>query len=162
MIPRKLLSGFVRESNRIEGINRPPTADELDATLRFVGLGTLTRDDVTGLVGVFQPDAVLRDQPGLNVRVGPHRPPAGGPDISTALDEIIGIAHTATHPYVTHHAYETLHPYTDGNGRSGRALWLWGMRRRDKFGRSFDLVLELGFLHTWYYQSLEFARDDAG
>jgi hypothetical protein len=35
-------------------------------------------------------------------------------------------------------------PTTDGNGRSGRALWLWCMRGR----------APLGFLHQFYYQTL--------
>lgn len=62
-------------------------------------------------------------------------------------------------PYVVHHAYESLHAYTDGNGRSGRALWLWGMRRLYR-GQTlkFDRVLRIGFLHCWYYQSLQFDR----
>lgn len=158
MITRTGLAGFVEESNRIEGIHRDPTWGEVDALARVVNLPTLTAGDITALVEVFQPGAVLRDKPGLNVYVGNHRPPPGGPGIPAALDEIIGMAHTATHPYVTHQAYETLHPYTDGNDRSGRALWLWGMRRRDRFGRSYDRVLQIGFLHTWYYQSLEHSR----
>ena len=40
------------------------------------------------------------------------------------------------------------HPFTDGNGRSGRALWLWQMNNHAPFG----------FLHTFYYQTLENSR----
>lgn len=46
-------------------------------------------------------------------------------------------------PWEVHIAYEMLHPFTDGNGRSGRMLWAWQMRN-----------FPLDFLHTFYYQTL--------
>ena len=49
----------------------------------------------------------------------------------------------------THVEYETLHPFTDCNGRSGRMIWLWQMLKQDR------LVAGLSFLHSWYYSSLE-------
>jgi Fic family protein len=55
-------------------------------------------------------------------------------------------------PYQQHHQYESLHPFTDGNGRSGRTIWAWHMMRvgRDPFA--------LPFLHRFYYQALEAGR----
>ena len=50
-------------------------------------------------------------------------------------------------PFAVHVAYENLHPFMNGNGRSGRALWLWHMGGIEK--------VPLGFLRTWYYQSLQ-------
>lgn len=48
---------------------------------------------------------------------------------------------------------------TDGNGRSGRALWAWMMLcRGGSYGRA--KVIELGFLHTFYYQTLEHFHAD--
>lgn len=150
MIDRTRLIDFVRQSNKIEGITRAPTAAEVEATEVFVLDDGIDTDTVRWLVSAYQPDAVLRDSPGLDVVVGPHRPPPGGRGIAMALDLLLyDVQHLAS-PYDVHCRYETLHPFTDGNGRSGRALWLWQIYRAG------GLVMPLlGFLHWWYYASLQ-------
>jgi hypothetical protein len=143
------ISEFVRESNRIEGIHRDPTRAEVEATDEFVYAEIMTVGRVKALVAVLQPNARIRDREGLNVRVGSHIAPPGGPQIVAALQGILGAMED---PYDTHHQYETLHPFTDGNGRSGRALWLWQMLRNGY------PIPAIGFLRTWYYQSLQAGR----
>ena len=137
------LRSFVRESNRIERILREPTDAEIAAHEQFLA-GQPTLSGLIKFVSLVQPDAVLRDRPGLNVVVGRYYPPPGGPHIRIELERIL---RDASHPYLTHQEYEALHPFTDGNGRSGRVLWLWMM---GGIGGA-----PLGFLHHWYYQSLQ-------
>jgi hypothetical protein len=148
MIASNQLVAFVRESNKIEGINRDPTLDETEATRWFLGIREPSVDNLTSLVSTYQPDAVLRTVSGLNVRVGYHIAPEGGKNIIPALEAILS---DLRDPWETHRDYETLHPFTDGNGRSGRTLWAWMMVRRQN-------GLPLGFLHQFYYQTLERSR----
>lgn len=141
------LLDFVRESNRIEGILREPTNDEMMAHGAIINLESITTNDLEGFVGVVAPGHRLRDRVGLNVRVGDHIAPAGGPQIREELDALLRSVNFGDDPWSSHVVYETLHPFTDGNGRSGRALWLWQMR-----------AAPIGFLHQFYYQTLSGVR----
>ena len=144
------LKDFVIESNRVEGINRNPPQAELDAHRDFVRLEKLTTADVkkfvtdcTSFRGTH--GAVLRRKYGMNVTVGGYTPPPGGANIEMELHKLLGDINFGLDPYEAHRRYESLHPFTDGNGRSGRAIWLWQMGPDG---------LTLGFLHAFYYQTL--------
>lgn len=137
---------FVRESNKIEGIIREPTEAEIKRLQQFVLLPRLEVDDIVEFVAFTQPNARLRDNPGVpGVRVGDHIAPPSGPEIRHNLDVILNEMQRGNlGTYDAHCAYLNLHPFTDGNGRSARAIWLWSMNGR----------APLGFLHTFYYQTL--------
>ena len=144
---------FIRESNKIEGILRDPTDDEIAGFDRFMKLPKVTVFDLEQFVSVCQPKARLRDRLSVpGVRVGNHIAPSSGPQIHADLENILENMGDAG-PYLTHIAYETLHPFTDGNGRSGRALWAWQMQNVLSEGEM-DVIWTRGFLHSYYYQSL--------
>lgn len=143
------LEAFVAESNRIEGIRRV-RPEEVDAHEKFLALVAPTVAALENFVSIIQPGAKLRAHIGMNVSVGPHLPPPGGPAIKDQLTELLRLVQTNfLSPYQAHQEYETLHPFMDGNGRSGRVLWAWHMIEagRDPF--------TLPFLHRWYYDSLD-------
>ena len=146
---RFTLEEFVTESNRIEGINNIRSG-EIRAHEDF-----LTQPwhitSVIALVGVLQPGATLRSKPGMNVQVGNHFPLEGGPRMTLRLTTLLEAAENSDYsPWKIHNMYETLHPFMDGNGRSGRAIWLKQMGGIEK--------APLGFLHHFYYQTLQEVR----
>ena len=146
---------FLTQSNLIEGIEREPTHLEIEATSRFLALDYLTVQDVCNLVKVYQPSrpvGELRLRPNQNVQVGKYVAPAGGPHMTVRLASLLAdVNSNAASPYDLHLQYEQLHPMTDGNGRSGRAIWLWQMIKRVHLN---PLSLPLGFLHKFYYDTL--------
>lgn len=140
------LYAFVKQSNAIEGITRDPRVYEIQAHETLLVAPAVTVELLVAFVSAIQPGAVLRDRVGLNVRVGSHYPPPGSPDIHEQLYALLD--DDGNSPWQTHVDYERLHPFTDGNGRSGRALWLWMMQRNGL------RVAPLSFLHSFYYQTL--------
>jgi len=72
----------------------------------------------------------------IGVKVGSYRPPA--PDkVSGYMFELLewwnkealGLSPVLS-AAILHHRFETIHPFADGNGRTGRALSLWELYRR--------------------------------
>jgi len=141
---------FVRETNLIEGIHREPTQAERDEHARFIALDKVEIADLTKFVSVYEPTAVLRVQEGCNVYIGNHIPPKGGQGIYYKLQALLDDVNSGRKDaYENHIAYENLHPFSDCNGRSGRVLWAWQAHKSNR------MYLSLGFLHMFYYQTLQ-------
>lgn len=173
VLSERLVTDFVLESNRIEGITGA-RAIEVEATQAFIAGPRPTLAGLRELALTYAPGVgFLRERQGMDVRVGNHVPPRGGPHVYERLRALLDAIEGAT-PYNFHVAYEALHPFMDGNGRTGRALWAWQMVRGREFRRSFGThtaeaeargnlpslpldwdALHLGFLHRFYYQTLQ-------
>lgn len=135
------LHDFVAESNHIEGIKAVRDV-EIEAHEDFL-IQPITIDSLVRFVGLVA-NAQLRDRIGMDVWIGSHCPISGNPRVRLILQELLDDSLRSV--FEIHREYETLHPFMDGNGRSGRVLWLHQMGGIDQ--------APLGFLHTYYYQSL--------
>lgn len=138
------LMEFAKESNRIEGITNAGANERMFEKLEeFLKLEKLTVANVCE----FNEWGVLRDKAGMGARIGTRVFTEGGEYVSHSFRVLIN-ALDNFRPFYTHQQFEQLHPFTDGNGRTGRAIWLWQMVRQH------DYDLSLGFLHKFYYQAL--------
>ena len=146
---------FVNESNAIENIWDPPygvgTAefdDHLDAARR-VAAGTLT--DFFEIHYVLTHRLLGPAQSGVarqvNVQIGGHLPPEAGPHLRAHLRRLTVMLVSGPKSdesaldfaWRMHDEFESVHPFVDGNGRTGRLL-LNALRLRA--GLSWVTVLE--------------------
>lgn len=72
----------------------------------------------------------------ISVRVGSYVPPPPG-DVSGLMMELLDWWNDRSvelspviRSAIIHHRFESIHPFADGNGRTGRALALWELYRR--------------------------------
>jgi hypothetical protein len=145
------LEPFVRESNRIENITRAPTHAELVAHEQLLKVDLLTIGAQTRFVEQLNSKIKFRDQLGLDVWVGHYKPPSGGAFVKYRMLQLLEEYGPGADPWTWHVEFEKLHPFTDGNGRLGRALWLNHMRLQGRL----EWALDMGFLRAFYYQTLQ-------
>lgn len=100
----------------------------------------LTHEDIFRLHAIIAGEVMDQGEAGryrtMRVRVGQFVPPPPE-DVSGLMFELLewwnkeapGLSPVLSSAIV-HHRFETIHPFADGNGRTGRALALWELYRR--------------------------------
>lgn len=155
MLTYSQMQRFVIESNDIEGVRYEPswpaTWRAVERLKTLVETDDLNVSEVAAFVAQEANGARLRLHPEMNVRVGRHIPPQGGDHIGSRLADLLEQIDSLS-PYEFYCAYETLHPFMDGNGRSGRALWLRCCLQTPTWS---GLAANAGFLKTFHYQALD-------
>ena len=146
----KRLYAFAKESNEIEGITKERRHLTHAAALeRFLALPSITIDDLKFFVGSVEPTAKLRLTDGQRVFIG-GREGLPGSLVFQNLTQLLNQISIATEgANRLHRWYEEIHPFTDGNGRSGRALWLWLMVNRFGYDGRYK------FLQMYYYLTFQ-------
>jgi len=114
------------------------------AGLRYVGKNadkkTLRHEDVLKLHRILAAGVMDQGDAGryrtIAVRVGKYLPPPPA-DVSGLMFELLewwnksaGELSPVLSSAIVHYRFEAIHPFADGNGRTGRALALWELYRR--------------------------------
>ena len=114
------------------------------AGLRFVekqaGKTPITHEEILHLHKIIAGDVMDQGTAGryrtIAVRVGKYLPPPP-PDVSGLMFELLtwwnkesARLSPVLSSAIVHYRFESIHPFADGNGRTGRALALWELYRR--------------------------------
>ena len=147
-ISTKNLLGFAAESNKIEGIFGGDRADAHAVALDiFLSLDKPTIEDLKRFVKMLEPSVTYRPESRVNVTIGGKTGMISESIQENLLPLLVNVYEDNIYPNVVHLKYEAIHPFSDCNGRSGRALWLWQMVKFYRYQG------DLGFLHAYYYET---------
>jgi len=136
----------LEEGRELSAVDARPKREVLNyfAGLRYVekhaGKKTIRHEDIFDLHRLLAGQVMDQGEAGryrtIQVRVGRHFPPAAA-DVSGLMFELLEWWNKRAEDLspvlssaVLHYQFEWIHPFADGNGRTGRALALWELYRR--------------------------------
>lgn len=136
----------VEEGRELVASDQPSQREVINyfAGLRYVenqaGTKTIRHDDVFELHHLLAKGVMDQGEPGryrsICVQVGRYMPPAPE-DVSGLMFELLewwnkssGELSPVLSSAILHYRFESIHPFADGNGRTGRSLALWELYRR--------------------------------
>ncbi len=169
----------LEEGRELSAVETRPKREILNyfAGLRYVEKHakkkTLRHEDIFKLHRLLAGKVMDQGEAGryrtIQVRVGRHYPPAAA-DVSGLMFELLEWWNKKAPELspvlsssILHYQFESIHPFADGNGRTGRALALWELYRRGFDSHHIFSVDE----YYWedrpaYYRALDAVRDDGG
>jgi Fic family protein len=169
----------LEEGRELSAVEARPKREILNyfAGLRYVEKHakkkTIRHEDIFDLHRLLAGQVMDQGEAGryrtIQVRVGRHFPPAAA-DMSGLMFELLDWWNKkapALSPVLSfsilHYQFEWIHPFADGNGRTGRALALWELYRRGFDSHHIFSVDE----YYWedrpaYYRALDAVRKDGG
>jgi Fic family protein len=131
---REHMSAELREVLNFEGMAELAFSWPEDRPLTIGMLGELQRALVRGTAGELSDAGGLRDRiviigsPGCRLDEARFVPPPPGDQLRASVEELLNWMEdppglpTVVQSAMAHYQFETLHPYSDGNGRLGRLL----------------------------------------
>lgn len=169
----------LEEGRELSAVETRPKREILNyfAGLRYVEKHakkkTLRHEDIFDLHRLLAGKVMDQGEAGryrtIQVRVGRHYTPAAA-DVSGLMFELLEWWNKKAPELspvlsssILHYQFEWIHPFADGNGRTGRALALWELYRRGFDSHHIFSVDE----YYWenrpaYYRALDAVRDDGG
>ena len=169
----------LEEGRELSAVEARPKREILNyfAGLRYVEKHakkkTIRHEDIFDLHRLLAGQVMDQGEAGryrtIQVRVGRHFPPAAA-DVSGLMFELFDwwnkkapTLSPVLSSSILHYQFEWIHPFADGNGRTGRALALWELYRRGFDSHHIFSVDE----YYWedrpaYYRALDAVRKDGG
>lgn len=133
----------------------------------------MTHEDLFRLHAIMAGQVMDQGEAGvyrtIRVRVGPHVPPPPG-EVSGLMFELLAWWNSdamnlspVLSSAILHYRFEDIHPFADGNGRTGRALAIWELYRRGFDANHIFSVDEFFWEdRPRYYEALQQVRINGG